>query len=528
MIRITSLKVKVEHTREDILKKIYDKLGEKVEIKEFKISNKAIDARKKPQIFIVYSVDVSIPFEEKYINENDIKLIENIEYIIPNLEKYKGRRPVIVGSGPSGIFASLILAKAGLKPLILERGKSVDDRVTDVYDFFRTGKLNPTSNVQFGEGGAGTFSDGKLTTNSHNSRIKIVIDELINAGADPSISYISKPHIGTDVLVNVVKKVREQIEKLGGEYRFLNKLVDIEYENETLKKLIVENEDGRYCIDTNYCILAIGHSARDTFFMLRDKKVYLTKKPFAVGFRIEHKQHFVNECQYGANYSKLLPPAEYKLNVRTKQGRGVYTFCMCPGGVVVPASSEIGYLAVNGMSYNKRDLENANSAVLVNVEPSDLGEDVMSGIEFQREIEKKAFLLGGSNYSAPVQLVQDYIKGKKSEKLLDVKPSYSIGYTLADLNGILPDILNKSLKEGLSLLNKKVKGFSEKGAILTGVESRSSSPIRINRDKDTMFCNIQGLIPCGEGAGYAGGIMTAAVDGIKCAEKVIERIQSEL
>ena len=262
--------------------------------------------------------------------------------------------------------------------------------------------------------------------------------------------------------------------------------------------------------------------------MLRDRNIYLTKKPFAVGFRIEHKQEFVNECQYGKDYSSLLPPAEYKLNVRTKLGRGVYTFCMCPGGVVVPASSEQGYLAVNGMSYNKRDLENANSAVLVNIEPSDLNDDVMSGVEFQREIEKKAFLLGGSNYYAPVQLVTDYIKGKKTTKLLDVRPSYSIGYTLTDLNGILPNILNTSLKEGLIMLNKKVKGFSENGAILTGVESRSSSPIRINRDKDTMFCNIQGLIPCGEGAGYAGGIMTASVDGIKCAEKILERIQNEL
>ena len=293
MIRITGIKVKVEHTKEDILKKIYEKLGKKVDIKDFKISNKAIDARKKPQIFIVYSVDINFLGEEKFVNGNDIKEIENIEYIIPNLEKYKGKRPVIVGSGPAGIFAGLVLAKAGLKPIILERGKSVDARVVDVYKFFETGKLNSNSNVQFGEGGAGTFSDGKLTTNSHNSRIKIVIDELISAGADESISYISKPHIGTDVLVNVVKKVREQIEKLGGEYRFSNKLVDIEYENSELKKLIVENEKDRYVIDTNYCILAIGHSARDTFYMLRDRNIYLTKKPFAVGFRIEHKQEFV-------------------------------------------------------------------------------------------------------------------------------------------------------------------------------------------------------------------------------------------
>lgn len=528
MIRVTGIKVDVEHTKEDILKKIYDKLGEKVEILEFKISNKAIDARKKPQIFIVYSIDIKIYDENKYINGNDIKKIEKMNYTIPNLEKYNGKRPVVIGSGPGGIFAGLILAKAGLKPIILERGKDVDTRVKDVYSFFETGKLNEISNVQFGEGGAGTFSDGKLTTNSHNSRIKIVIDELIEAGADESISYISKPHIGTDVLVNVVKRVREKIEKLGGEYRFLNKFVDLQYENQNLKALVVENSDDKYILETDFCILAIGHSARDTFYMLRDRGVYLTKKPFAVGFRIEHKQEYINQSQYGKNYSSKLPQAEYKLNVRTKKGRGVYTFCMCPGGVVVPAASEYGYLAINGMSYNKRDLENANSAVLVNVEPNDFGEDVMSGIEFQREIEKKAFELGGSNYYAPVQLVTDYINGKKSEKLLDVKPTYSIGYTLQDLNNILPEFLNSSLKEGLVLLNRKLKGFSENGAILTGVESRSSSPIRINRDKDTMYCNIKGLIPCGEGAGYAGGIMTAAVDGIKCAEKILEEINNGL
>lgn len=529
MIRLTGLKLSVDHEKSDIYTSIYDKLGEKVKIKEFKISNKAIDARKKPNIYIVYSVDIEVDNEDKYVDGNTIKKLVNEKYVIPNLSKYKGLRPVIVGSGPGGIFAGLILAKAGLNPIILERGKAVDDRITDVYNFFNTGKLDVTSNVQFGEGGAGTFSDGKLTTNSHNSRIRIVIDELINAGADENISYIAKPHIGTDVLVNVVKKVREKIEKLGGEYRFLNQLVDIKYTNDRLKALVVKKADGStYEIETDYCILAIGHSARDTIYMLKNRGVYLTKKSFAVGFRIEHKQGYINECQYGKNYSKKLPPAEYKINVRTKTGRGVYTFCMCPGGVVVPASSEQGYLAINGMSYNKRNLENANSAVLVNVEPSDLPEDVMSGIEFQREIEHKAFLLGGSNYKAPVQLAKDYIAGVKTTKLLDVKPSYSIGYTLADLNEILPKYLNDALKEGLVGLNRKLKDFSNKSSVLTGVESRSSSPVRINRDKDTMYCNILGLIPCGEGAGYAGGIMTAAVDGIKCSEKILEEIQNDI
>ncbi|VWL85660.1 NAD(P)/FAD-dependent oxidoreductase [Oceanivirga miroungae] len=527
MIRITGITVDIDHNEENIKDKIREVLKNRnLKIDKFRISNKAIDARAKLKVpKYIYTVDIEFDNEDYYVNDNNIKKIIEAEYIIPDLSWYKGKRPIIVGSGPAGIFAGLILARANLKPIIIERGEKVENRVKDVYNFFETGKLKTESNVQFGEGGAGTFSDGKLTTNTHNDRIKVVVDELIKAGADKEIAYISKPHIGTDVLVDIVKNIRHTIESLGGEYRFNSQFIDYETQKNKLKSLKIKQISGNiYQIDTNHCILALGHSARDTFYMLRDKNMTMSKKIFAVGFRIEHKQSFIDKSQYRAFRFKL-PPAEYKLNVRANN-RGVYTFCMCPGGVVVPSSSEENRLVVNGMSYNARSLENANSAVLVNVNPSDLGEDVLSGVEFQREIEEKAFKLGGSNYHAPVQLVTDYINNRKSTKILDVVPSYSIGYKLANLNEILPEYLNISLREGLSLLNNKLKGFSENGAILTGVESRSSSPIRIDRDEQ-FNSSVVGIIPCGEGAGYAGGIMSAAVDGIRCAEKIIEMIENE-
>ena len=539
MLRITNIKMPVKHNIND-LKAVVCKLYKilKSEILSFEIAGQAIDARNKNNVIYVYSVDVELVNEKKYEGIKNVREIEKKIYKIEVLENIKTeKRPVVVGTGPSGVFAGLILAEAGLKPIIIEQGKSVDEREKDVYDFFKTGNLKKYSNVQFGEGGAGTFSDGKLNTNTNNFRMQKVYEEFIKAGAEKKIAYMSKPHVGTDKLIGIMRRIREKIESLGGEYRFSQKLVSVKYdENEKLTSVEIEDvseeamkrvENGEieknpsYEIETDVVILAIGHSARDTFYMLNEKNIHMERKIFSVGVRIEHKQAMINYSQYG-KFADKLPTAEYKLNAKASNGRGVYTFCMCPGGVVVPAASEIGRLVVNGMSYSKRDLENSNSAVLVNVFPEDFdGEDVMAGVEFQRRLEEKAFELGGSDYKAPIQLFGDYLQNRVSTKLGKVKPSYFRGYRFADLNLLFPEFINSALKEGILAMDKKIKGFGNYDAVLSGVESRSSSPVKIPRNEE-FFANIEGIIPCGEGAGYAGGIMSAAVDGIKCAEMVIE------
>ncbi len=523
MIRINNIKMPVKHSENDLKKTVYKlyKINEN-EVKSFEIAGQAIDARKKDNVIFVYAVDISFNFDEetekkRFENVKNVRKIEKKPYSTEKIENFTEtenvKRPIIVGSGPAGIFAGLVLAEAGLKPIIIEQGKNVDEREKDVYNFFKTGKLDKYSNVQFGEGGAGTFSDGKLNTNTNNFRIQKVYDELILAGADPKINYMSKPHIGTDKLIEIMRKIRHKIESLGGEYRFSTKLVKVNYEksdseNNKIKSILVENvensdENKIYEIPTNIVILA------------------MERKTFSVGVRIEHLQSMINYSQYG-KFADKLPAAEYKLNVKTSNGRGVYTFCMCPGGVVVPSSSEEGRLVVNGMSYSQRDLENANSAILVNVFPEDFpGESVLAGVEFQRKLEEKAFELGGKDYKAPIQLFGDFVNNKISTKLGKVKPSYLAGYKFANLNEIFPQFINDSIKEGITLMDKKIKGFASYDAILSGVESRSSSPVKIPRN-ERFFSNIEGLMPCGEGAGYAGGIMSAAVDGIKCAEYVIE------
>lgn len=524
MLRLKNITLSLDSTEDKLVKKAARMLGiSPVAVKSTEIVKKAVDARNKKNVFFVYTVDVEVENPEQYIGMKNIAPAEKITYQIPKSPEKK-ERPIIIGAGPSGLFAALILAEAKLNPIIIERGAPVEERVCHVEDFWKSGRLNLDSNVQFGEGGAGAFSDGKLTTGIKDFRIQKIMDELINAGAPKEIKYSAKPHVGTDKLFDILKNIRKKIESLGGEYRFNTKFTDIDIRggrinSVTLTNLLTGAEEE---IGTNSLILAIGHSARDTFEMLEKKNIPMEAKAFSVGVRIEHKQNLINKAQYGEfwNHPKL-GAADYKLSVNGA-GRGCYTFCMCPGGQVIGASSEERRLAVNGMSRYKRDLENANSAVLVSVFPYDFpGDNPLKGMYFQREIEEKAFVLGGGNYFAPVQLFGDFLADKKSTAIGEVTPSYKPGYTLADLRECLPFFVIESLKDALIKMGKKIKNFDNYDTVLTAVESRSSSPVRIIRG-DSYESAVFGLFPCGEGAGYAGGIMSACVDGIKCAESLIK------
>lgn len=527
MLRISNIKLRADfdpkRENELLAKKIEKTLRVKQDkILSFKISKKSIDAREKNNVQLVYTVDVEVKNEKASVGMKNVTSFEPSEYVINKTKKTI--RPIVVGSGPAGLFCALLLAEQGLNPIVVEQGMDVDRRKIAVEKFWKYGELDTNCNVQFGEGGAGTFSDGKLTTGIKNTRIPKVFKELVEAGAPSEISYLSKPHIGTDILITVVRNIRKKIEQLGGEVRFETKMKDLMIENGEVRGVLLETQQGKTeSIETDAVVLAIGHSARDTFYMLKDLGVEMIPKPFAVGVRIEHHQKDIDVQQFGpfAN-SPLLGASEYKLNAHLANGRGAYTFCMCPGGHVVAAASEKNTVVTNGMSYSARSGENANSALLVSVSPKDFNGDVLAAIEFQRKLERKAFEVGGGNYFAPVQLVGDFLEDKASKQLGSVIPTYAPGVTPTDLRECLDNFIVDSLKDGLRSMDKKLSGFIKHDAVLSAVESRSSSPVTIKRNPLTFESNIKGLYPCGEGAGYAGGITSSAVDGLKCAEALME------
>ena len=526
-LKVDNIKIREDLQDEEIVKFACSKINLNYKlIENFQILKKSIDARDKNDIFYNYSImfEIKDGTSLKHINK-----IKNVS-IIPNESKIEDKinilrksslSPVIIGAGPAGLFCALTLIDNGVKPIIVEQGKNVQDRAKDVELFLKDGILNTSSNVQFGEGGAGTFSDGKLTTNLHTPLCSKVINEFIKFGAPNQIAYINKPHIGTDNLLKIVANIRNYIIEKGGKFLFNTKAIDFEYENNKVSKLICIRDGQSIEIQTDTIILAIGHSSRDMFKTLYDKNINIEQKNFSVGLRIEHKQKMINIAQYGTKTKLKLPPAEYKLAYHGKD-HSCYTFCMCPGGKVIASSSEENTIVTNGMSKFARDEENANSAILVNVTPNDLNSShPLAGMFFQKELEEKAFILGGSNYYAPIQRVEDFLENRKSTFIGEIKPSYKPGVTLSNLQEILPEFVIKTLKEGIIYFNNRLKGFSNPDSILTGVETRSSSPITIKRNEKLMS-NIDGLYPCGEGAGYAGGIMSAAVDGIKVGRAILE------
>lgn len=520
MIRISNIKIKEDLSEEAIYK--YTIKKNKINAKDiifWQISKKSIDARKKDDVHYNYSIDFKLKDENKYPKFKKVKEFEMPKINSKNLDC---KKPIIVGCGPSGLFAALIMVQHGLNPIIIEQGDTALKRKEVVENFFKIGKLNPLSNVQFGEGGAGTFSDGKLTTGINSPFCTKVLQEFVNFGAPKQILYLSKPHVGTDNLINILQNMRKYIISNGGTFLFNTKVVDFEISNGKISSVICKNSSDIKKIEATHVVLAIGHSARDTFEKLYEKGISMERKNFSVGVRIEHLQEKINLAQYGDITKLKLPPAEYKLAYHSTSGRSCYTFCMCPGGQVVASSSDNNSIVTNGMSNFARDGKNANSALLVNVVPEDFeGSSPLAGFDFQKKLEESAFKLGGSNYFAPVQKVSDFFDNKKSETLGSVKPSYLPGITLSNLNEILPNFVSSTLKEGIKYFDTKLHGFADSDSILTGVETRSSSPVRIIRD-DNLVSNISGLYPCGEGAGYAGGITSAAVDGIKCAIAVLE------
>lgn len=523
MLRINNIKIFEDISDEKVLEIALKKNKiHPIDLLDWHISKKSIDARKKDNVHYNYSIDISVSNENKYPNLSKVKDFKSPSIKVNNSFS---KRPIIIGAGPSGLFAAITLIQNGIKPIIIEQGQAVEERKQTVDEFLSTGKLNTSSNVQFGEGGAGTFSDGKLTTGINSPFCKTVLETFVKFGAPKQILYLAKPHIGTDNLINIIKNIREYIISNGGTFYFNTKVIDFNIKSQKIYSVCcksVNNSSKITEIETDSVILAIGHSSRDTFEKLYEKGFILEGKNFSVGVRIEHLQEQINHSQYGTITKLNLPPAEYKLAYHSPSGRSCYTFCMCPGGVVMASSSEKNTIVTNGMSKFLRDGKNANSAVLVNVTPDDFQtSSPLAGIYFQKDLEEKAFVLGGSNYYAPIQRVEDFVKNQKSTFIGTVKPSYLPGVTFSNLNTILPSFVSNTLKESLLYFDKKLKGFANPDSILTGLETRSSSPVRIVRNEQ-LLSNINGVYPCGEGAGYAGGIMSAAVDGIKCAIALME------
>lgn len=525
MIRIREIALPPEHNVSQLSYEAAQALRISVsKIRRLTIVRRSVDARKKPDVKIVYTVDVAVDgSEQKILKQSGCKrasLAADKYYKVPKCTGTPESRPVVVGFGPAGMFAALVLAIAGLRPLVLERGEDAATRHEKVQRFWQTGTLDPKSNVQFGEGGAGTFSDGKLNTGVNNPRIGWILEQFVKAGAREDILFDAKPHVGTDVLLTVVQNLRQRIISLGGEVRFNAQVTDILQQDGAVAGLkINENE----IISCDKVIFGVGHSARDTFRYLQEIGLPLEAKPFAMGVRIEHPQKTIDASQYGS-YNPVLPPADYKL-VKHLDEETVYTFCMCPGGFVVAAASEEHAVVTNGMSYADRDGENANAALLVTLSPKDFpSADPLAGMYWQQEIEAKAFAVGGGNYYAPAQTVGDFLQGKPSVGPDGVTPTYRPGVRWCDLHSVLPEKITGALQKALPLLDGNLKGFADPDAVLTAPETRSSSPVRIVRDESKQSVGLRGFYPAGEGAGYAGGIMSAAIDGMLCAEALIENL----